>query len=404
MVNNISSKKHFLLNIVLLAFLVICIIFPKDPYKLKVPLLLLFLVLSLVCFLNNINRNVYIPIFAFVTIFPLLCFVQSLSNGVEIVTIFRNIYLPFMILITIPVVALNLKFNAFFIFLLKVLAILTVGVVVLDVAGISPINGGFAQSSFESLGIGGIIKIPTFITSYKVFLFACPLLIFLLDNQLRRRHYIWSIITVIALILTGTRANWLGLAIYSLYFVFFGRYIDGRRVFSKLFKITVLVLLGILTISIIPIVIKNVINNSFSVSSDSIKLAQIEWFLNEFEDLKILVFGKGFGTAVYDPMRNKVVYEVEMSSFYFLYQVGFLPFVIFLFFIAYPIISRWLPSNIKIAYLCFMISALTNPILTSSTAYIVYLFLYVNIYTNKAKAKQTMPVVQMKEELAYATK
>ena len=113
--------------------------------------------------------------------------------------------------------------------------------------------------------------------------------------------------------------------------------------------------------------------------SDNIKYSDVFDITNMMLDDKFkAVFGFGIGSYFYSTARG-VVNIVEVSYFDYLRQVGVVSFMFFLMFLIFPIIKIirkqiwWL----LFGYLWYLLIAATNPLLVSSTSFLVYILVYI---------------------------
>ena len=366
---------------------IICVVFPRDPMNIKIPMLLMALFFDLIQWdFRKMNRPLFFLAIGMGVFFPLLCALMSIpSGGSSLYTAFSQVYPAVFMLFLVKNKDRFQKFITLFLFSLRILAILICVIVAFDFLGIQSVNEGIFQSLTYNLGIGGIIRLSNSVASYKVFLYASPLIVFLLDHDVQNKKYGAAGVDCIALFLTGTRANMLAMALYLVYVFAFQKHYS-RKTIGIIVRIVFVVLL-ICGIGWLSRFIFSLFGNIYSSSSDSIKINQIRFFLNELRDFRTLLFGSGLGKPVYDAGRSEYTSSVEMMLFCYLYEIGLPLFIPFAVLLTYPIIGR-LERHDKVAYLGFLISALTNPLLTNSTGYLAYLYVYtLLLYMKNSKSE-----------------
>ena len=113
--------------------------------------------------------------------------------------------------------------------------------------------------------------------------------------------------------------------------------------------------------------------------SDNIKYSDIFDITNMMLNDKFkTIFGFGIGSYFNSTARG-AVNIVEVSYFDYLRQVGIVCFMFFLMFLIFPVIKIirkqiwWL----LFGYLGYLLIAATNPLLVSSTSFLVYILVYI---------------------------
>ena len=86
------------------------------------------------------------------------------------------------------------------------------------------------------------------------------------------------------------------------------------------------------------------------------------------------------GSEFYSYGRDAYVSSIEWSYIDLWRQMGFLFFFLFLVFISLPLFYRHeVGSYKKYAYITYLSIAATNPLLFSSTSYLVYIYMYYDL-------------------------
>ncbi len=374
---NIKRTK----DLVFYIFICICILFPQDPYNIKIPLLLIALIIDMLSWLGEKRdqQSIFVSLSIGIA-FPALSVALSVVIGeAEIKEIISQAY-PSVIMIFL---VLNqerlLQYKKTYVILCRALSTVIIMAFVLDYCGIQSVNTGIFQTITSKFGMGGIIKLNNSLFGYKIFLYASPLIIFQIDEDIQENRHIWALCGCLALFLTGTRANLIAMILLLFYALYFQR--GEKLITNQNAKKAIRVLLAIIVCACAGKVIAQIssfFSNDYSLDSNNTKLLQIQYILEELKDVKTLFLGKGLGAPVLDPARGIYTTSVEMMVFYYLYEIGLVLFIPFAVFLIYPFCTR-VEKHYKIAYLGFLLSAFTNPILTTSTSYMAFLFVYTMI-------------------------
>ena len=371
--------------------LFVCIITPQDRLNIKIPLLLIALLADLLLWHGSLkNRKALFVALGMGILFPVLSIVASLAiGGANIRDIISQAY-PSVIMVFLVMNQRRIHdYKRIFYFACRILVVLILVICLLDLLHIQSVNSGVFQAITQNLGIGGIIKLNDSLFGYKVFLYASPLIIFLLDDDFQNHRIGWVLASCVALFLTGTRANMLAMLLYVFYGLYFQK---GNQLFSnRNVKIALRVLVAVLLCVFAGRAISRIVgffSNETSVASNDTKTLQVKYILEQLGDIKTLFLGRGLSSPVLDPARGIYTTSVEMMFFYYLYEIGIILFAVFFFFMVYPVFSK-IETHYKIAYIGFLLSALTNPILTTSTSYMAFLL----VYTMIAKRSTMLEIV-----------
>ena len=111
--------------------------------------------------------------------------------------------------------------------------------------------------------------------------------------------------------------------------------------------------------------------------SDSIKTSDVKIIVNSMKNSILnFTFGTGVGSS-FMSSRGKLMTTFEMSYVDYFRQVGFCGIIIFAHFLIKPLRilfekERWL----FICYVAYLAVAFTNPLLVTSTSFMLYLLVY----------------------------
>lgn len=363
-------------------FLFICIFFPADKYNVKAVALVLLIILEYAVIGKKITHKKYLKVLVIGLLYPLGLLAFSIMRSGKVMESISGAHTPLIFLLLIPVYERHLDYEKFFFNFLRALAWITIGLVVLDIIGIANVNDSPIRTFVYNMEIGLMGKSPDFAAYYKVFLKASPLLLFLLDDGCKKRNYTDVIISLIALVLSGTRANIIIAAGYLGFRFAFPKNNKNEKWFIRYARhLTIL-----LVIPVAYLVIRKMMSSVGSLYSDAIRFSQIRGHLEEMRDPITLLIGQGFGSDFYDYGRMVYSSASELAYFNLLRQVGLIFFVPFMFFIFYPLFVK-IDRYTRVVYAGYLIGAFFNPLLFSSTAFVAYIYIYLLVIRYKQSVK-----------------
>lgn len=369
-------RRSQIVSVLLFAFLFIAIFFPGDKFNLKLIFFFLVCFLSLDKILQNIMKKKYQWVLLMGVIFPVLIIVQSTLLTGNVANAVSGAYSATLFILVIVIKEFEVPYEKQFMFLLKVMAISTILIVLVDAIGLIDVNeNNFLRRAFYNYDIGLMGKSPNYSAYYKVFFKTAPLLVILLDYSIETSDYKMIVITVLALIFSGTRADiFVGVAILGYRCLnIFG--MKQKHIRIKIFFAMLLV--GVIMLGIPQIwgMVSRLMGTAGSVASDLVRQGQLRGYIEVFSDPFNLVFGTGFGSVFFNYGRNAYTASAELSYLEMLRNIGLIFFILFMWFLIKPVIKP-IKLSIKVAYIGYLLIAFTNPLLFSSTAYVIYIFMY----------------------------
>ncbi len=377
----IRIKKHSVVSLFLIIYLFVCIFFPLDPYKLKIIILALMFCYSHKEYASFLSKMHYTSIFLIGCIYPCILFLLSFIRSRNISNSASQAYIPILLLIIVPVLYNDINFEKMISVILFVEAILVVSIIALDVLHIYDVNDSPIRKFYYDWGMGYMGKSHAYAAYYKVFFKTSPMLILLFDYAWRNKKIIICVITALAMLFSGTRANIIVLFGYIVFCsYFFGSNNQVKRLLIRIvFCVAIICLFRYLINSF-----ESMMNSEGSVSSDKTRSGQMTGLIEALSNPVTFIFGDGFGSLFYDYGRNKYMSGVELSYINLLRQIGIILFIPFIVFVALPLFSR-INKQTKVAYIGYMLIAWTNPLLFTSTAFLVYAYVYWLMYQSKIK-------------------
>ena len=217
---------------------------------------------------------------------------------------------------------------------------------------------------------------------YKIFFKTSPLFVLLLFKQVDDAGYFMSLITMIALIISGTRANVLFPVLFVLIFALFhvkNKYKDIKYILFIFIFVTLMLFLNDLIM-----IFKETFISKGAISN-TIRLGHIQGIKELFVNKPwIILFGSGMGSEFYSYGIMSLSSSIEWSYVDLLRQMGIFFFMIFMFFVLAPFVFiKKIAIYKKYSYLTYLFIAATNPFLFSSTSYLVFIYMYISYYNKR---------------------
>lgn len=381
----ITISKLKFLNFILTFFIIICLFFPADFYNLKKIAFGLLIMIGINKILYLFSAK-YRPVFFMALIFPLGTILYSMLLGSSFSDAFSSGYAGVLFFILIIVCEYNIDYESILIRCLKFLCYAIILIALLDFFNIYDVNAMNPIREFIYENHMGVIgKSEAYAAYYKLFFKTSPLLIVLLYYSFERKKWIDMILSFCALILSGTRGNIFVAFILLIIMVFTHKTKTRKQRKLKKIFIGVTLLAGIL---LTPTVIKigfDMMNASGSFASDAIRLGQLQGLAVELSDPLKILLGSGYGNSLMmDYGRGYMTEDFEWAYFSLLLKVGLIWFIAYMIFLIRPLFAK-INLSMKILHLGYMAIAFTNPLLYSSTAMLMYIYIYYMMNKDKCE-------------------
>lgn len=381
---NLTIKKKTINEFLISAFVLISVVFPGDIYSLKKILFFSICIVNMNLIVSSLasKKNAILAFFGFV--FPTILFLYSSLMIGNILVAFSSSFAAYMFLLIFVVRHYKIDFEKILIKSITLIAFATVVLALLDVAGLINVNTGFFRNEIMyGYGLGLMGKSPLYPFYYKIFFRTSPLLVILLFKKFNDSRYIITLLTLAALIISGTRAN----VLFPIFFLTaFFVFSTGNK--SKLIKYA-FVAVTITSVALFSGFIIEAFNEAFVVRgevSDIVRQGHIEGIKELIRnDPWIILRGSGMGSEFYSYGTFSYVSSIEWSYIDLWRQMGFLFFFLFLVFISIPLFYRYGTGNYKkYAYITYLCIAATNPLLFNSTSYLVFIYMYYDLKKYKS--------------------
>lgn len=375
-----KSIKVKINNLLMVIFLFFSIFSPADKYGFKIIFFGIIILFNSYLITTSLFNRKFWDIGFHITVFPFLLLVLSIVNGGNLIISISNLYICLISSLVIVIYYNNININKYFMSILFIMVTIIIISFILDFIGIIDIYSN-KLLMYMYLNSDAMIGKSNLYWSYYVFFFkTSPLIFFLLGYLLNKKKYLLSGLSVIALLLTGTRANFFMVFILLLFYVF--GFLKSKTFIKKILLYIFLVAIILFIVNVTYSFIKVMFD--MKIGSDLNKLEDFIEIYTLFKNYPLtILMGTGFGS---ENLYNLVNTTSELALFDLWRKIGLFGLVMFLYFIFKPIKLLWININMRwliYSYFAYLLVAMTNPLLFSSTAYIAYVYVYTKYYELK---------------------
>lgn len=366
-----TKKRIDILQTLVSVLVVYCILFPADKLNVKE----IIIVITLLCYLLDNRDNLRISkfIFGYGIVFPIILVLYSIIRGTSLDSTLSYGYVWIYLLLLPAITKYKIDIKKPFFFATYIVALIIDFIMIADVLGVFTIYSNplstFFMNMDELQGLGkGVLA--TF--GYSIYYKSCPLILVTYGYMIYKKKYMLCLPLFLSMLACGTRANFL-MAVFITVAV--PILCIDKKSKKMLF---VLIIFGVGFYLLPEIYDKLVALNALKYDrSESVKLSDMQTIFgllsnNVFNSL----FGFGVGSSFYS-VRGSYMTTFELSYIDYLRQVGLVGISFFIVFILKPvkklfINQRWL----LIGYISYLVVAFTNPLLVTSTSFMLYLLVY----------------------------
>ncbi|WP_462400499.1 hypothetical protein [Lacticaseibacillus pantheris] len=323
-------------------------------------------------FLNGENlANTLLFVF-----FPLVLLIIS-STQVEISKVLASDYV-FLYMWVLPVlIRYNINFQRIFLFAIKITAALIVISAFLDKFGGVGVYSNPILTFLDTSGNAQVSVSANAIFGYVIFLNASPLILILLVQSLSAKNFLYSVLAVLGLFFSGTRANiYMAIVVTVLFLIF---YVKSPVI--RLGVIMIIALVGLRFGSDFMQRVRSI--NDAKINGDSIRNETVPAIFDSMRQNPLSYFvGNGLGSSYYSAARGGVTQGSEWSYFELVRQMGVAGAGVFALILLRPLQllksreTMWLGWS----YVGYLVIAVTEPFIFTSTGFLLYLFLYYEVY------------------------
>lgn len=347
--------------------------FPSDLFHIKKIMFIGIVLLNVPILMKEKFSREDIWILIIGTGFPIITILYSIFLTNEISSSITQGIAPFFFILLIIIQKNKIDFEKIILFSTLLLILFYLGVIVFDLANIVDI-GSAGSIWAQKVGIGYFGEDPSNPFYYKVFVKTSPLLVIPFFYGLEKNKYVLSILSYLCMILSGTKANVFFPLIGVAFFLYANFKLQSRK--KRIFMLCILAFVCLLAIINYQFFIDVFIRKS--QESNSVRIGHLKSFINLYLDNpKLFWTGMGIGSEFFSTGVSAWISSFEFSFLDLFRQLGFIFFAIFMVFLIYPFLKmKSLTRYYLCAFITYLIIAFTNPLLYSSTGFIMYVYVY----------------------------
>ena len=376
----IDLSKRNIIKFLTFLFVVSCVLFPADLYGIKKISFALVIFLGINQVIDRIFTRQYRVVLFMGIVFPICTIVHSVILGSSLGNAIGEGYTGVLFLLLIVVYEYDIDYERILLISLKFLCGVIIILALLDLTGISDVNQPTIIRNFiYDNNIGFIGKSVNYAAYYKIYIKTSSLLIILLWYSFNNKKWIDLTASVVALTLSGSRANII--VAFILLIAMFFLYPTSNKI-QKIIKIIciigIIIGFGLLLPKLINVA-SGMMSTKGSISSDEIRNGQLKGVLESLNNPIKVLFGAGYGNEIiFDYGRSAVSTEIELAYFSLLFKIGLFWFVTYIGFLVVPFLSS-IENSMKIMFLGYLVIAYSNPLLYSSTSMIIFVYIFYTI-------------------------
>ena len=378
-----ANYYHILNQFLIFLYVLFAAFMPADNLSIKKFLLCLVLSINLPLLLNRFIEFQPKVILFFSSIYPIYICLNSIISGGYVYETLASTYFFVSLLLVIIIITYNILYESILIFVLDVLAFTILLSVALDLTGIYDLYINKFLMYLHHTDNAMIGKSLMFTAYYIIFIKTTPLLLIPLLYYLNRRQYILSFFILLALIASGTRANiFMGIVSVFGFFLFCSKNNYFRIILVMCVTLLIAYFYNELCATIISIFQRK-------ASSDAVRLGHWLSIKEILSDPVNLIWGMGYGVPFFSEGINTMTSQTELSYLETIRTNGIVSFIPIVIFFLLPINHLWKNNRHKlIAYISYLIIAFTNPLLLSTTSFLMYIYIYSDYYTHRNTSPQ----------------
>ncbi|MCR5685715.1 MAG: hypothetical protein K6G81_09920 [Lachnospiraceae bacterium] len=382
-----GAKAWRVLNyLLLLTFTVNTVFLPYDTFGLKKGSLILLLIINAREIFFCENRK---AILIFGLVLTSINIAVSILSTLNIVGEVMAGYMGYILLLYPVIEKHKIDYERMLEYTLLALAVVMVGIMVLDLSKIYPI----AQNSLvqwmnetENATLFGIGAAS--ISGYGLFFKTAPMFAMGIAIAAERRNFFGFLIMAAAMLISGTRADFLVGLCVALFCIVKRKNAASTSITALLvFSVAVFIVIDGRFIERVNYVFTSKNHNDL-IRSGLITATMDGW---KYDPLSFFT-GSGFTSKIYDRIRDQYMDITEVSYWNLLRQVGLVPFIATMIAFLYPAGQLFVRKEhlyVIVGLIGYLLIAYTNPLLYSSTGFAILLYMYYLWYREEQETVKT---------------
>lgn len=375
----ISSVNAAIMQILMILLTFFTLMTPRDVLGFKKVFLGLALLFGMSPIINGLGKNRKILMFA--VVLPIIMYIMStIVTGAPTQAV--SYLYPFLYLLLIfPILKWDLNIEKMVLSVGNIMALFIIASCLLDYVGIMNIYSNPILTWLDTNGEAKISKSVYAMFRYVLFFNASPILFFNLMHHIKMNNRLYIVLTFVALLFTGTRANiYLGTAML----------VSGMLALSKKFTPKVLIVTATLVVVYLfgsELLEKYELLANVKSAGDLTRVYGLSSILDAMNHNKLYwLTGMGFGTAYYNAGRLGMAVTSELSYFEFVREIGIPLSLLVIGYLIYPLYQLFKNNKFTfVAYGAYLVAGIVEPFIFTSTGFFVVMMVYAVVMLERYK-------------------
>ena len=370
----LAIRKISISQVMIYLLICYCILFPADKINIKEILLLITLA---TCYLSIDKLKIQKNIFLYGVVWPILLVIYALIRGVPAGSAMSYGYVWVFILLLPEIWRRKIDIKLPFILATYIVAFVIDFIILSDMFGMIPLFSNPVANFFINMNeIPQVGKGALATFGYSVFYKSCPLILVTYGYFIYRKKYILCLPLMVALLGCGTRANFL----MALFISVAVPILCAKKQSRKMVVALIIIAVGIY---LTPMIVNKMTTlNALKYNrSEGIKISDMREVISSLKkNIFDLLFGTGVGSSFLSS-RGEEMTTFELSYIDLLRQSGIIGVGVFSSFIIKPVKKLWEEKRwLLICYIAYLAVAFTNPLLITSTSFMLYILVYSEVH------------------------
>ena len=370
----INNSYAGIVEVVMVLLSFFTIMTPRDALGLKKIFLGLALLLGLFSIIKGVGKNGKLLFFS--TVLPIIMYCVSVLDTGSATSAISYLY-PFVyLLLLFPVLEYNINVRNIALSVGNMMIFIILASCILDAVGILSVYNNPLLSWLNSNGEAQISKSGYAMFRYVLFFKASPILFFNLTHYIKEKMELYAVLTFVALLFTGTRANiYLAAALLVVGLLFMNNN-------SILKVVTILAIVLVILFFGVELINRYHLITFAKAKGDTIRSAGFSSIIEVMNSHKSYwLTGMGFGSTYYNAGRLTMVETSELSYLEFIREIGIPLSLIEFYFLVTPLIKlKSIDIYFLLAYGAFLAAGIVDPFVFTSTGMFIIMMAYSEMY------------------------
>lgn len=356
---------------------------PYDNFMLKKGSFVLLIAINIINIINqDLNEDETAIVYLFGIVLPVYTIFKSYVLTHNLIGNLLSGYTGMIVLLYFIIKKYNINFVRILNVCLLLLAFFLCFSALMDVLGImtvfqNPVLHWMHNTENADIGRGS-----QYFMGYYLFIKTTPMMIVGIPYQMMKKKYHYAIILLIALVLSGTRANAiLGMGVFFVCYI-----IKEKKLVNRVGIIGLAIAFAVFCLIKFDLISVYMDYARTKGSGDKIREYTLPSIFMSWKLNPISFFtGQGYTSSFYNFGRQRWEDDVELAYWNLLRRVGFWCFIAMMAGYIAPavhLLKKKKLSMMLIAYLAYMVGCYVNPLLYTSTGVTILLYMFCVSYRN----------------------